>query len=288
VALVRSGRCEALMKGSLHTDELMAEVVRQDTGLRTARRISHCFVMDVPGHPDTLIISDAAVNIAPTLGDKVHIVQNAIDLAQALRFENVRVALLSAMETVNPQIPSTIEAAALCKMAERGQITGGLLAGPLALVVGIANESSIAYGCAHAFGQLGAELAVTYLNERAKPHVQPLAQALGAPLCLPLDVEQPGELEAVFEAVRAQWGRLDILCIRSPSRRSRTCRAGCWPARPKASSAQVTLVGLERATEPQLCDFAARQGFVLWPKHDDFRRLVAAPGTRRDSDNPPP
>jgi phosphate acetyltransferase len=133
VALVKAGRCEALMKGSLHTDELMAEVVRKDTGLRTGRRISHCFVMDVPGHADALIISDAAVNIAPALQDKAHIVQNAIDLAHALHFDQARVALLSAMETVNPAVPSTIDAAALCKMAERGQITGGVLDGPLAL-----------------------------------------------------------------------------------------------------------------------------------------------------------
>jgi phosphate acetyltransferase len=133
VEQVRCGRAEALMKGSLHTDELMSAVVHKDTGLRTARRISHCFVMDVPDHPDALIISDAAVNISPTLEDKMHIVQNAIDLAHALRFDPVRVAILSAMETVNPQVPSTIEAAALCKMAERGQITGALLDGPLAL-----------------------------------------------------------------------------------------------------------------------------------------------------------
>jgi phosphate acetyltransferase len=133
VELVAQGKAEALMKGSLHTDELMAEVVRKDTGLRTARRISHCFVMDVPTHPDALIISDAAVNIAPTLEDKVDIVQNAIDLGRALRFPEVRVAILSAMETVNPKVPSTIEAAALCKMADRGQITGGILDGPLAL-----------------------------------------------------------------------------------------------------------------------------------------------------------
>jgi phosphate acetyltransferase len=142
VELVRAGRAEALMKGSLHTDELMAAVVRPDTGLRTERRISHCFVMDVPAHGDALIISDAAVNIAPTLADKVHIVQNAIDLAHALRFDAVRVAILSAMETVNPQVPSTIEAAALCKMAERGQITGGLLDGPLALDNAISLEAA--------------------------------------------------------------------------------------------------------------------------------------------------
>jgi phosphate acetyltransferase len=133
VALVREGRAEALMKGSLHTDELMAAVVRRDTGLRTARRISHCFVMDVPGHADTLIITDAAVNIAPTLAEKVDITQNAIDLAHALGVAEVRVAILSAIETVNPAVPSTVEAAALCKMADRKQITGALLDGPLAL-----------------------------------------------------------------------------------------------------------------------------------------------------------
>ncbi len=142
VELVRAGKAEALMKGSLHTDELMGEVVRKDTGLRTARRISHCFVMDVPGHPDALIISDAAVNIAPTLEDKVHIVQNAIDLAHALRVPEVRVAILSAMETVNPKVLSTIEAAALCKMADRGQITGGILDGPLALDNAISLEAA--------------------------------------------------------------------------------------------------------------------------------------------------
>jgi phosphate acetyltransferase len=133
VALVREGRAEALMKGSLHTDELMAAVVKRDTGLRTARRISHCFIMDVPGHPHALMITDAAVNIAPSLKDKVDIVQNAIDLAHALGVEDPRVAILSAMETVNPDVPSTLEAAALCKMADRGQITGGILDGPLAL-----------------------------------------------------------------------------------------------------------------------------------------------------------
>ncbi len=133
VALVRSGEADALMKGSLHTDELMGAVVARETGLRTGRRISHCFVMDVPNHDDPLIITDAAVNIAPTLEEKRHIVQNAIDLAAALRFGEARVAVLSAMETVNPDVPSTIEAAALCKMADRGQITGGVVDGPLAL-----------------------------------------------------------------------------------------------------------------------------------------------------------
>jgi phosphate acetyltransferase len=141
VALVREGKAEALMKGSLHTDELMSAIVSRTDGLRTARRISHCFVMDVPSYPETLIVTDAAVNIAPTMEDKVDIIQNAIDLAHALRFPEVRVAILSAMETVNPKIPSTVEAGALCKMADRGQITGALIDGPLALDNAISLES---------------------------------------------------------------------------------------------------------------------------------------------------
>ena len=141
VELVREGKAEALMKGSLHTDELMAAVVNREKGLRTARRISHCFVMDVPSYEETLIVTDAAVNIAPTMEDKVHIIQNAIDLGHALRFPEVRVAILSAMETVNPKVPSTVEAGALCKMADRGQITGGILDGPLALDNAISLES---------------------------------------------------------------------------------------------------------------------------------------------------
>jgi phosphate acetyltransferase len=132
VARVKAGGADALMKGSLHTDELMGPVVRRD-GLRTARRVSHCFVMDVPGHETALIITDAAVNIAPTLDDKRDIVQNAIDLARALHIDEIKVAILSAMETINSNVASTIEAAALCKMADRGQITGALIDGPLAL-----------------------------------------------------------------------------------------------------------------------------------------------------------
>jgi phosphate acetyltransferase len=133
VRQVREGKAQALMKGSLHTDELMGAVVSRSEGIRTARRISHCFIMDVPGHAQPLVITDAAVNIAPDLEAKVDIVQNAIDLAHAMGAAEVRVAILSAMETVNPKVPSTIEAAALCKMADRGQITGALLDGPLAL-----------------------------------------------------------------------------------------------------------------------------------------------------------
>jgi len=132
VLLARDGEVEALMKGSLHTDELMSEVVNKTTGLRTARRITHVFVMDVPTYPRPLLITDAAVNVAPTLEDKVDIVQNAIELAQMLKVAEPKVAILAAVETVNPKMQATLDAAALCKMADRGQITGGLLDGPLA------------------------------------------------------------------------------------------------------------------------------------------------------------
>ncbi|MDR6955361.1 phosphate acetyltransferase [Ancylobacter sp. 3268] len=132
VELVREGRAELLMKGSLHTDELMKEVTASATGLRTERRISHVFVMDVPGHAETLFITDAAINIFPDLDAKRDIIQNAIDLWRGVGLGTPKVAILSAVETVTTKIPSTIEAAALCKMAERGQITGGLLEGPLA------------------------------------------------------------------------------------------------------------------------------------------------------------
>ena len=313
------------MKGSLHTDELMGAVVSSASGIRTERRISHCFIMDVPGHPDPLIITDAAVNIAPDLDAKVDIIQNAIDLAHAMGADEVRVAILSAMETVTTKVPSTIEAAALCKMAERGQITGAILDGPLALdnaispeaaaikkiaspvagranilvvpdleagnmlakslsflakadaagivlgarvpviltsradsldqpprflrrrrhgrgrkaqgcgpygavrekmsdasfrpvlagqkalVIGVANDDSIAYGCAKAFRTVGAELAMSWLNEKARKHVEPLARELEASIVGEVDVTVPGQLEAMFDQIRSKWGRLDIL-----------------------------------------------------------------------------
>jgi phosphate acetyltransferase len=132
VEIVRAGKAEMLMKGSLHSDELLSAVTSRDTGLRTGRRISHVFVMDVPTHPQTLFVTDAAVNIAPDLMAKRDIVQNAIDLYVALGLGKPKVAILSAVEMVTPAIPSTIDAAALCKMADRGQITGGELDGPLA------------------------------------------------------------------------------------------------------------------------------------------------------------
>jgi phosphotransacetylase len=146
VALVRAGEAELLMKGSLHTDELMAAVVAKEGGLRTGRRISHVFLMDVPTYPKVLIITDGAINIAPTLEDKVDIIQNAIDLAHALDVARPKVAILSAVETVTSKIPSTIDAAALCKMAERGQITGGILDGPLAFDNAISREAAVTKG----------------------------------------------------------------------------------------------------------------------------------------------
>jgi phosphate acetyltransferase len=132
VSLVRTGDAEALMKGSLHTDELMGEVVARANGLRTSRRISHVFVMDVPTYHRPLLITDAAINIAPTLEEKADIIRNAIDLAHILGIPEPKVAILSAVETINPKIQSTLDAAALCKMADRGQIKGGILDGPLA------------------------------------------------------------------------------------------------------------------------------------------------------------
>ena len=142
VELVRAGRAEMLMKGSLHTDELLGAVVASATGLRVGRRISHAFVMSVPTYHKPLVITDAAINIAPELEEKRDICQNAIDLARSLGRENPKVAILSAVETVTTKIPSTIDAAALCKMADRGQITGGTLDGPLALDNAISPEAA--------------------------------------------------------------------------------------------------------------------------------------------------
>ena len=144
VIICRSGAAQALMKGSLQTDELLKPALQRDTGLRTARCISHVFILDTPAYERTLMITDAAINITPDLATKIDIVQNAIDLAQALGIAEPKVALLSAIETVNPKIPSTMEAAALCKMADRGQITGGILDGPLAFDTAVsANAAKI-------------------------------------------------------------------------------------------------------------------------------------------------
>lgn len=146
VALCRSGQAEALMKGSLHTDEFMAAILNKKKGLRTASRVSHVFILDVPTYPRPLFVTDAAINIYPTLEDKYHIVNNAVDLAHALGIELPKVAILSAVETINPKIPSTLEAASLCKMADRGQITGALLDGPLAFDNAISKEAAMIKG----------------------------------------------------------------------------------------------------------------------------------------------
>ena len=146
VELVLAGQAQALMKGSLHTDELMGAVVASQGGLRTKRRVSHCYVMQTPSYPRPFIITDAAINIAPTLQDKADIVRNAIDLAHAIGVATPRVAILAAVETVNPNMPATLDAAALCKMADRGQITGGLLDGPLAF------DNAVSMAAAHTKG----------------------------------------------------------------------------------------------------------------------------------------
>jgi phosphate acetyltransferase len=142
VELVRQGEAEVLMKGSLHSDELLAAVVARESGMRTGRRISHVFIMDVPTYHKVLVVTDAAINITPSLEDKADICQNAIDLAISLGVEKPKVAILAAVETINSKMPSTLDAAALCKMAERGQIKGGVLDGPLAFDNAISKDAA--------------------------------------------------------------------------------------------------------------------------------------------------
>jgi phosphate acetyltransferase len=142
VALVRQGQAELLMKGSLHTDELLGAVVARETGLRTGRRLSHAFIMDVPAYHKVLVVTDGAINIAPSLDDKADICQNAIDLAISLGLTRPKVAILAAVETVTSKMPATIDAAALCKMADRGQITGAVVDGPLAFDNAISKEAA--------------------------------------------------------------------------------------------------------------------------------------------------
>ena len=148
VALVREGRAEILMKGSLHTDELLSAVVAKEIGLRTGRRLSHVFLMDVPTYHKVLLVTDGAINIAPTLEDKADICRNAIDLARSLDVARPKVAILAAVETINSRMPATLDAAALCKMAERGQITGAVLDGPLAFDNAISAEAAAVKGIA--------------------------------------------------------------------------------------------------------------------------------------------
>ena len=148
VALVREGRAEILMKGSLHTDELLSAVVAKETGLRTGRRLSHVFLMDVPTYHKVLLVTDGAINIAPTLEDKADICRNAIDLARSLEVPRPKVAILAAVETINSRMPATLDAAALCKMADRGQITGAVIDGPLAFDNAISAEAAAVKGIA--------------------------------------------------------------------------------------------------------------------------------------------
>ena len=228
VALVREGKGELLMKGSLHTDELMAEVVAKDTGLRTERRISHVFVMDVPGHPDTLFITDAAINIFPDLDTKRDIVQNAIDLWVGIGLGRPRVAILSAVETVTTKIPSTIEAAALCKMAARGQITDGDLDGPLAFDNAISPEAAAIKGIAGPVAGRGQILVVPDLeagNMLAK-NLTFLSHADAAGIVLGARV--PIVLTSRADTVKTRLASCAVAAIYANARRAKVAAgAGC-------------------------------------------------------------
>jgi phosphate acetyltransferase len=226
VRLAREGKAELLMKGSLHTDELMSAVVSRETGLRTGRRISHCFVMDVPALNRAIIITDAAVNMFPTFEDKVHIIQNAIDLAQALGKPKPKVAILSAMETINPKVQTTIEAAALCKMADRGQITGGILDGPLAFDNAISPEAARIKGINSAVAGRAQILVVPDLeagNMLAKNLIF-LARADAAGIVLGARV--PIILTSRADSVRARMASCAAAVLYADARR----RAGALPA----------------------------------------------------------
>ena len=222
VELVREGRGELLMKGSLHTDELMKEVTASATGLRTERRISHVFVMDVPGHAETLFITDAAINIFPDLDAKRDIVQNAIDLWVGVGLGTPRVAILSAVETVTTKIPSTIDAAALCKMADRGQITGGLLDGPLAFDNAIDPEAARIKGIAGPVAGHGQILVVPDLeagNMLAK-NLTFLARADAAGIVLGARV--PIILTSRADSVRTRLASCAVAALYANARRRTT------------------------------------------------------------------
>jgi phosphate acetyltransferase len=220
VALARAGEVEALMKGSLHTDELMGAVVPSAAGMRTSRRISHVFVMDVPAYPRMLLITDAAINIAPGLEEKADIVQNAIDLAHVLGIEQPKVAILSAVETVTARIGSTIEAAALCKMAERGQITGGILDGPLAFDNAISAQAAQAKKIASPVAGQADVLLVPDLeagNMLAK-QLSYLAGAEGAGIVLGARV--PIVLTSRADSVRTRLASTAVMALVAHSRRA--------------------------------------------------------------------
>lgn len=224
VALARAGRVECLMKGSLHTDELMAAVVATATGLRTATRMSHVFVLDVPAYPRPLLITDAAINIYPDLETKRDIVQNAIDLAHALGITRPRVAILSAVETVTPKIRSTVEAAALCKMADRGQITGAVLDGPL-----------------------GFDIAISAVAQRAK-HVK--SEVAGRPdiLIVP-DLEAGNMLVKQLQYLAGAHAAGIVMGARVPI--ALTSRADTAPARMASAAIAVLLRAHAKKTAPK-------------------------------------
>ena len=222
VALIHESKGELLMKGSLHTDELMREVASSKTGLRTARRISHVFVMDVPTYGETLFITDAAINIFPDLDAKRDIVQNAIDLYTQVGLGTPRVAILSAVETVTSKIPSTIEAAALCKMAERGQITGGILDGPLAFDNAISAEAAKIKGIESAVAGRAQILVVPDLeagNMLAK-NLALLAKADSAGIVLGARV--PIVLTSRADSVRSRMASCAVAVLYAHARRSTT------------------------------------------------------------------
>jgi phosphate acetyltransferase len=220
VELIRESKGELLMKGSLHTDELMREVASSKTGLRTARRISHVFIMDVPTYSETLFITDAAINIFPDLDAKRDIIQNAIDLFTQVGLGTPRVAILSAVETVTSKIPSTIEAAALCKMSERGQITGGILDGPLAFDNAISPEAARIKGIQSPVAGRAQILVVPDLeagNMLAK-NLAYLAKADGAGLVLGARV--PIILTSRADSVRSRMASCAAAVLYAHARRS--------------------------------------------------------------------
>jgi phosphate acetyltransferase len=219
VELIHEGKGELLMKGSLHTDELMRSVTAKVGGLRTERRISHVFIMAVPSYPETLFITDAAINIFPDLDAKRDIVQNAIDLFTETGLGTPRVAILSAVETVTTKIPSTIDAAALCKMADRGQITGGLLEGPLAFDNAIDEEAARIKGIKSAVAGRAQILVVPDLeagNMLAK-NLAYLAKADGAGIVLGARV--PIVLTSRADSVRARMASCAVAVLYADARR---------------------------------------------------------------------
>jgi phosphate acetyltransferase len=222
VELARAGEVEALMKGSLHTDELLSAVVPSATGLRTSRRLSHVFVMDVPSYPRMLLITDAAVNIYPKLEEKADIVQNGIDLARVLGIEQPKVAILSAVETVTSKIESTLDAAALCKMADRGQITGGVLDGPLAFDNAISMQAAQAKNISSPVAGQADILLVPDLeagNMLAK-QLSYLAGAEGAGIVLGARV--PIVLTSRADSVRTRLASTAVMALLAHARRTGT------------------------------------------------------------------